>query len=554
MDRRGQPLPFFLDDHLLQTTDLQDRSDLHIAPLRNPLPSRTTGGLSPLEPKASRDLESTASKVKLGSQQTPSSRRKRTPSITPATVILARDARKPITAISELLESSATPTNENNVVQLPSFVSLSAVEKTSLSPASTTQDLRAIKRLRLDSDVANSDDYIHLPRPQQQHQGPRAPPLLPTIVNGIHEPPPNAALLPPMETNTQARMNHRQSTSVTRATGSAGMANARPPEKMLNSPAMEVVDNICEPEHFNDIQAVEEKVVELSLAGASERQPRARKAPRKWSDNETKSLLQGVVKYGAGKWKSILEDEAFSFEQRTAVDLKDRYRIISGSNNIRGLNEPHRAADPLTPSSPSIINTLVNSESTKTAEPPHKLLQIADETLSNNPTPSRRIRRAWKSDEDEHLLQGVAKHGFQWTAIHDDPELDLSHRKATDLRDRIRNKYPEGYKNAETALPKSQTQKAGAKKSPEDRDEMAPKVRKVPKEGSAGRKSSGKKMNGAPTKSSGLLEGADGSQEQLGRTLPPLDIDDDDWDWSNNTLPPLLDWEEMGILSYHTGQ
>ena len=553
MERRGQPLPLFLDDHLFQTTDLQDRSELHIAPLRNPLPSRTTGGLSPLEPKASRDIESTASKVKLGSQQNPSSGRKRTPSITPATVILARDARKPITAISELLESAATPTNENNVVQLPSFVSLSAVEKTSLSPASTTQDLRATKRLRLDPDAANSDDYIHLPRPQQQHQESRPPPLLPTIVNGIHEPPPHAALLPPMETNTQARMNHRQSTSVARATASTGKANARPPEKMLNSPAMEVMDKICEPEHFNEIQAVEERVVELSLVGATERQPKARKTPRKWSDNETKSLLKGVVKYGAGKWKVILEDEAFSFEHRTAVDLKDRYRIISGPYNIRGLNGPPRAAEPLTPSSPSSINTLVNSESTKKAEPPPKLPQIADETMANNPTPSRRIRRAWKSDEDEHLLKGVAKHGFQWTAIHDDPELDLSHRKATDLRDRIRNKYPEGYKNAETALPKSQTQKAGAKRSPiEGRDEMAPKVKKVPKERSAGRKSSGKKVGGAP-KSSGLVEGVDGSQEQLGRTLPPLDIDDDDWDWSNNTLPPLLDWEEMGILSCHTG-
>ena len=557
MERRGQPLPGLLDDPLFQPIDLQDHSELHIAPLRDPLPSRTTGGLSPLEPKASRDLESTSGKVKLDSQPIPSSTRKRTPSITPAIIILARDTRKPITAISELLESAATRTNETTPVQLPSFVSLSAVEKISLSPSSTTQHLRGTKRLRLDPETASSDDYIHLPRPQQQqHQGLRAPPLLPTIVNGIHEPPPNAALLPPMETNTQTRINDRQSTGVTRSTATPRTATAQPPEKMLNSPAMEVIDKRQEPEQGNDIEAVEEQVVELSLMGATERQPKTRKIPRKWTDSETKGLLQGVEKYGSGKWKSILQDPAFSFNHRTAVDLKDRYRVISGANNTRGINGPQRTAEPLTPSSPSSINTLVNTQSTKEAEPPPELPQLAGEiSSSTKPTTSRRIRRAWTPDEDENLLKGITKHGFQWTLIHDDAELDLSHRKATDLRDRIRNKYPEGYRNAETAPPKSQAQKSMAKRSPENNCNVAPgsTSKKGPKNESRERKAPSKKTDGA-TKSAGLLDGMEGSQELPGRTLPPLDIDDDDWDWSNNTLPPLLDWEEMGILNYQSGQ
>src|SRR3954447_5043147 len=104
MEGLGQSLPGLLDDPLFQTKNLQGRSELHITPLRNPLPPRTTCGPSPLEPKASRDLASTSSKVKIDGQQAPSSAWEKTPSITPATVILARDARKPITAISELLE------------------------------------------------------------------------------------------------------------------------------------------------------------------------------------------------------------------------------------------------------------------------------------------------------------------------------------------------------------------------------------------------------------------------------------------------------------------
>ena len=212
MERRTQSFPGLLDDPVFQLQDLQGRSELHIAPLRNPLPTRATGGPSPLEPKAAGELESTTGKIKLESQQTPSSSRKRTPSITPATVIQARDTRKPITAISELLDSTTTTANENTFLHLPSFVSLSVVEKQFLSPPSMSQYLRAAKRPRLDPEIGTSDDYIHLPRPQQQHQEPRAPPLLPTIVNGIHEPPPNAALLPPMETNTHSRMSHNQNT------------------------------------------------------------------------------------------------------------------------------------------------------------------------------------------------------------------------------------------------------------------------------------------------------------------------------------------------------
>jgi hypothetical protein len=327
MERRGQSLPGLLDDPLFQTMDLQSRSELHIAPLRNPMPIRSTAGPSPLEPKASGDLESTSSKVKLDSQQTPSSKRKRVPSITPATVILARDARKPITAISELLESTTTTTNENTLVQLPSFVSLSAVEKTSISPPSTSQNQRATKRLHLEADVGSSDDYIHLPRPQQQNQGPRAPPLLPTIVNGIHEPPPNAALLPPMETNTQARMDQRHNAGTTGGAAIRGRADARPPEKMLNSPAIEVMEMDSEPEHVGDLQAVEEKVVDLSLMTEPEKQQKQRKVPRKWSDDETRDLLLGVEKHGSGKWKLILEDATYSFKDRTTVDLKDRYRV-----------------------------------------------------------------------------------------------------------------------------------------------------------------------------------------------------------------------------------
>lgn len=59
----------------------------------------------------------------------------------------------------------------------------------------------------------------------------------------------------------------------------------------------------------------------------------------------------------------------------------------------------------------------------------------------------RRSRRPFSAAEDEALLKGYAVHGFQWTLIQQDQRLNLSHRRATDLRDRFRTKFPRAYRD-----------------------------------------------------------------------------------------------------------
>ena len=64
-----------------------------------------------------------------------------------------------------------------------------------------------------------------------------------------------------------------------------------------------------------------------------------------------------------------------------------------------------------------------------------------------NPAKSRRrLRRPFTAEEDEDLLKGYAIHGFQWTLIQQSKELNLGHRRATDLRDRFRTKFPNAYR------------------------------------------------------------------------------------------------------------
>lgn len=47
---------------------------------------------------------------------------------------------------------------------------------------------------------------------------------------------------------------------------------------------------------------------------------------KKWRDTEDKNLMEGIKVFGEGNWKNILDE--YNFSNRTAVNLKDRYRVL----------------------------------------------------------------------------------------------------------------------------------------------------------------------------------------------------------------------------------
>ncbi|XP_077243836.1 single myb histone 6-like [Tasmannia lanceolata] len=70
-------------------------------------------------------------------------------------------------------------------------------------------------------------------------------------------------------------------------------------------------------------------------------------APKqKWSAEEESALKAGVVKHGAGKWRTILKDPEFSgvLYLRSNVDLKDKWRNMSVTANGWGSREKARLA------------------------------------------------------------------------------------------------------------------------------------------------------------------------------------------------------------------
>ena len=63
----------------------------------------------------------------------------------------------------------------------------------------------------------------------------------------------------------------------------------------------------------------------------------------------------------------------------------------------------------------------------------------------------RRERRPFSDQDDREILEGFELYGPQWTKIQRDPRFNLSTRQPTDLRDRLRNKYPERFASTEKA-------------------------------------------------------------------------------------------------------
>lgn len=201
------------------------------------------------------------------------------------------------------------------------------------------------------------------------------------------------------------------------------------------------------------------------------------KRRKKWSEQETKDLLVGVSKYGIGNWKKILQCPDFSFNQRTAVDLKDRFRVCCPGQGLKP-RKPKRkgAATESGSQDPSVVSTessAANNQETSNQEPtrtePAILESTAEATSSIGQkkasfvTPAelaelgihapfakhkRRERREFTEQDDENLLKGFEKYASSWHSMRDDKELGFSTRHPTDLRDRFRIRYPELFAKA----------------------------------------------------------------------------------------------------------
>ncbi|KAH7158125.1 hypothetical protein B0J13DRAFT_543607 [Dactylonectria estremocensis] len=281
------------------------------------------------------------------------------------------------------------------------------------------------------------DDFVQLPQPLKKQKAAQAAPVMPPIINGLHEPPPHAALFPPI---------------------SSGSFNAKDGKqiKLLHE------INQTSPE------------ADKTNSSSNKARKRATKPRRKWSEEETNHLLLGVNRHGVGKWTSILEDSDFKFNDRTAGDLKDRFRTCCPDElrrNKASLGSPSsksRQPKQKTKSDTHFDKILIDGDTTLTPEPStgneaetnprqkksrahRKKMEDLVELGIHGPFKKshRRERRPFTEQDDREILEGLNQHGPAWTKIQRDPRFHLTSRQPTDLRDRVRNKYPSIYQRIE---------------------------------------------------------------------------------------------------------
>ncbi|KAH7020031.1 hypothetical protein EDB80DRAFT_214638 [Ilyonectria destructans] len=280
------------------------------------------------------------------------------------------------------------------------------------------------------------DDFVQLPQPLKKQKAAQAAPVMPPIINGLHEPPPHAALFPPISSDSFDGKDGNQM-------------------KLLHE--------------LNQTSPEAEKNNNYNKA-----RKRATKPRRKWSEEETNHLLLGVNRHGVGKWTSILEDADFKFNDRTAGDLKDRFRTCCPDElrrNKASFGSPSsksRDSKQKTRGDTHLEKILIDGEASLNTEPStgndtetnprqkksrahRKKMEDLVELGIHGPFKKshRRERRPFTEQDDREILEGLNQHGPAWTKIQRDPRFHLATRQPTDLRDRVRNKYPSIYHRIE---------------------------------------------------------------------------------------------------------
>lgn len=245
--------------------DFQIRPSLRIPPLQDPFPpfSIIPRRPSPLEPNARIDIDSEATKL-TGRQR-------------------ALAQAKPLGA------------PEYNEFEAP----IAAKPPVVLEAQETEHPKERPRKKQKLYDHEQIADFVQLPRPQTSSREDKPRPFQPiSILNELHEPPPSAALFPPITPKASQEEYDKCHSGVPQ------------PSNQIEDPG------------HPPIKKSKPRVRSMGTSTGRRTYTRERTA---WTEEETDQLVKGVAIYGIGRWKSILDHPELHFrEGRTNMDLKDR--------------------------------------------------------------------------------------------------------------------------------------------------------------------------------------------------------------------------------------
>ncbi|MCJ1274470.1 hypothetical protein MMC21_002266 [Puttea exsequens] len=362
-----------------------------------------------------------------------------------------------------------------------------------ISNGSESQELDPLEdRPRKRAKVA---DFVQLPKPLTKSKEEKLPPFRPiAVLNELHEPPPSAALFPPITPSAGHDEHHSQhARRVFMESASDGTSESG--------------------------RATKTKQRSKNVERAPKTYIRAR---MKWTDVESKQLVKGVAIYGMGRWKAILEHPEFIFQEgRTGPDLKDRFRTLFP----RKVPQKHAMCQEYEK------NVQGKAAMSEVDSPPRQLL--------------RARKRHWSEVEDAELDKAFRKYGFQWNLMVKDPDFHFNGRSNNQVRDRFRLRYPELYNEQNATSPAKQPpdKKAPAKKPSQLKENQEANPKPAPTRTKHSAVDAFIKSDDVVAKPSMPSLSASFNDDEDHRL--PNSILRDDWNFDDNlTLAPLA-WEDI---------
>lgn len=269
---------------------------------------------------------------------------------------------------------------------------------------------------------------------QQSEQRLRIPPTL----SGLHQPPPDAGILPSISI-AGPRTVELPERGAPASQRNNRNASDQPTQVSLST------------QRWSSDRVGKDGKSSGAVAPTEDGKVPKSKKKNKWSEHETNDLLKGVAAFGIGRWTKILNCEDYRFERRTALDLKDRFRICYPdhykTNRKSKTKEPSQQAK----ATHTADTYGASSEEAERSHPSDRKSQAELRDLGIEGSfvnSSRRKRTAYTKAEDDAIWKGFQKHKKAWAAIQNDESLGLASRTPTDLRDRFRTNWPEEYEKA----------------------------------------------------------------------------------------------------------
>ncbi|KAF2106498.1 hypothetical protein BDV96DRAFT_591027 [Lophiotrema nucula] len=310
--------------------------------------------------------------------------------------------------------------------------------------------------------------------PKKSTKRPRIPPL----IQGLHQPPPLPAqgrLFPPITGEADGfgrdigeRVTLRSPAVLEQNKGNAKTSEG--PQTVSRKPSRAEADRARPAPGIDKENQSQESVG----TGTDKGDGKSKELKRRnmWSDQETKDLLQGASRFGIGNWKKILYCPDYTFNSRTTVDLKDRFRTCCPGEGLK-LRKPRSKAAVAEDAPKALVESFSStttsqdgpSQASSFTEPSPRRYKLPRKQRADTHKKTsaelaamgidkpffkkkRRERRQFTDEDDANLLKGFLQHGPVWHVIRSDAALGLDTRQPTDLRDRFRIRYPDKYAKA----------------------------------------------------------------------------------------------------------